>query len=124
MKAYVGVDVSIRIFLTSTLAVDEWLASRPGRFTSGEKGPGTHWIGGWVDPRAGLDDVEERKFLPGLEPTASFYLFIYISGPPPWSSGQSFWLQIQRSRVRFPALPQLLRSMVSGTGSTQPREDN
>jgi hypothetical protein len=29
----------------------------------------THWIGGWVDPRAGLDDVEKRKFLtlPGLE---------------------------------------------------------
>jgi len=26
-------------------------------------------------------------------------------GPPLWSSGQSFWLQIQRSRVRFPALP-------------------
>jgi hypothetical protein len=33
------------------------------------KGPGTHWIGGRVDPRAGLDDVEKRKFLtlPGLE---------------------------------------------------------
>jgi hypothetical protein len=33
------------------------------------KNPGTHWIGGWVDPRAGLDDVEKRKFLtlPGLE---------------------------------------------------------
>jgi hypothetical protein len=27
-----------------------------------------------------------------------------------WSSGQSFWLQIQRSRVRFPALPSFLRS--------------
>jgi len=26
-------------------------------------------------------------------------------GPHVWSSGQSFWLQIQRSRVRFPALP-------------------
>ena len=25
--------------------------------------------------------------------------------PPLWSSGQSFWLQIQRSRVRFPTLP-------------------
>ena len=25
--------------------------------------------------------------------------------PPLWSSGQSFWIQIQRSRVRFPALP-------------------
>jgi hypothetical protein len=33
------------------------------------KSPGTHWIGGWVDLRAGLDDVENRKFLtpPGLE---------------------------------------------------------
>jgi hypothetical protein len=23
--------------------------------------PGTHWLGGWVGPRAGLDDVEKRK---------------------------------------------------------------
>jgi hypothetical protein len=30
---------------------------------------GTRWIGGWVGPRTGLDDVEKRKFLPlpGLE---------------------------------------------------------
>ena len=28
-----------------------------------------------------------------------------LRGPPLWSSGQSFWLQVQRSRVRFPALP-------------------
>jgi hypothetical protein len=41
-----------------------------------------------------------------------------------WSSGQSFWLQIQRSRIRFPALPDFLRSRGSGTGSTQPHEDN
>jgi hypothetical protein len=45
-------------------------------------------------------------------------------GPPLWSSGHSFWLQIQRSRVRFPALPDILRSRGSGTGSTQPREEN
>jgi hypothetical protein len=25
--------------------------------------PGTHWIGGWLDLRAGLDDLEKRKFL-------------------------------------------------------------
>jgi hypothetical protein len=25
--------------------------------------PGTHWIGGWVYPRAGVDDVEKRTFL-------------------------------------------------------------
>jgi hypothetical protein len=33
------------------------------------KAPGTHSIGSWVDPRAGVDDVEKRKFLtrPGLE---------------------------------------------------------
>jgi hypothetical protein len=33
------------------------------------KVPGTHWLGGWVDARAGLDDVEKRKYLalPGLE---------------------------------------------------------
>ena len=42
--------------------------------------------------------------------------------PPLWSSGQSFWLQIQRSRVRFPALPDFLSSSGSGAGSTQPRE--
>jgi hypothetical protein len=41
-----------------------------------------------------------------------------------WSSGQGFWLQIQRSWVRFPALPDFLRSSGSGTGSTQRREDN
>jgi hypothetical protein len=28
-----------------------------------ERTPGTHWRGGWVSPRAGLDDVEKRKFL-------------------------------------------------------------
>jgi hypothetical protein len=44
--------------------------------------------------------------------------------PPLWSSGQSFWLQIQGSRARFPALPDFLRSSGSGTGSTQPRENN
>ena len=37
---------------------------------------------------------------------------------------KSFWLQIQRSRVRFPALPDFLSSSGSGTGSTQPREVN
>jgi hypothetical protein len=48
----------------------------------------------------------------------------FNAGPPLWSSGQSSWLQIQRSRVWFPALPDFLRSSGSGTGSTQPREDN
>ena len=48
----------------------------------------------------------------------------HMTRPPLWSSGQGFWLQIQRSRVRFPALPDFLSSSGSGTGSTQPREVN
>jgi hypothetical protein len=56
MKAYGGVDVYIHIFLASALTGGEWSASRPGRFTPGERAPGTHWIGGWVDPTAGVDD--------------------------------------------------------------------
>jgi hypothetical protein len=27
------------------------------------KNPGTHWIGGWVGPRAGLDAETRRKIL-------------------------------------------------------------
>jgi hypothetical protein len=69
MKTYGEVDVQIHIFLISALTGGEWSASCSGRFTPGERAPGTHWIGGWVVPRASLDDVEKRKFmiLPGLE---------------------------------------------------------
>jgi hypothetical protein len=64
MKVYGGVDVYIHIFLTSALVGSEWSASHPGRFTTG-----IHWIGGWVGSRAGLDDLEKKKFLspPGFE---------------------------------------------------------
>jgi hypothetical protein len=53
MMTYGGVDVWIYVFLTSAVVGGEWSASLPG----------------WVGPRAGLDDVEKRKFLtlPGLE---------------------------------------------------------
>jgi hypothetical protein len=36
---------------------------RQPRFTPGERTPGTHWIGGWVDPRAGLDAEARRKII-------------------------------------------------------------
>jgi hypothetical protein len=42
--------------LTSALDGGEWSASRPDRFTPKERVPGTHRIGGWVGPRAGLDN--------------------------------------------------------------------
>jgi hypothetical protein len=69
MKAYGGVDMYIHIFLTSAVAGGDWSASRPGRFTPGERVCCTHWVGYSVDPKTGLDYVEKRKFLtlPGLE---------------------------------------------------------
>jgi hypothetical protein len=63
MKAYGGVDVEFHVFLISELVKGEWSDSRPGRFTLGERAHGTHWIGGWVCARAGLDYVQKRTFL-------------------------------------------------------------
>jgi hypothetical protein len=55
--------------MTSALVGIEWSASRPGRFTPGEKAPDSHWIGVWVGAKIGPDDVEKRKILTltGLE---------------------------------------------------------
>ena len=39
---------------TSALDVSGWSTPLPGRFSLGER-PGTHFIGGWVGPTAGLD---------------------------------------------------------------------
>jgi hypothetical protein len=109
MKAYGGVDVYTHVFLTSALAGGEWSISRPCRFIPGESAPGTHWIGCWVDPRAGLDDLEKRKFLttpPGLElrplrrparsqslyrlryPGSYRYVYVYIISVLPLSNSQ------------------------------------
>jgi hypothetical protein len=77
MKAYRRVDVYIHIFLTSSLAGGERSDSRPCRFTPGVRATGIHWIGGWVGPRAGLDEVEKRKILDPtgtLTPTPRFRL--------------------------------------------------
>jgi hypothetical protein len=48
--------------LTSALDGGEWSASCSCRFSSRERAPGTHWIGGWVDPNAILDAVVKKKF--------------------------------------------------------------
>jgi hypothetical protein len=47
--------------LSSALDEGEWSVSRPGRFNCMGRAPGTHWIGGWVGPRAVLDAVVKRK---------------------------------------------------------------
>jgi hypothetical protein len=44
------------------------------------------WIGGWVGTRAGLGDVEKRKFftLPGLEPKPVFSRYTDYAIPAPY----------------------------------------
>jgi hypothetical protein len=66
---YWGIGCTDPRFLASALVGGQWSASHPGRFTPGESPPCIHWIGGWVDCRAGLYDIEKWKFLPppGLE---------------------------------------------------------
>jgi hypothetical protein len=61
MRAIGRVEVWPHAFLTSELDGSAWSASHPGRFTPRERAPDTHWIGGWVGPRAGLDAAEKRK---------------------------------------------------------------
>jgi hypothetical protein len=56
-----GVEVQLHAFLTSALDGGECSTSCLGRFTPRERALGTHWIGGWVGPRAGLDAVAEKK---------------------------------------------------------------
>jgi hypothetical protein len=58
----------------------EWSASRAGRFTVEYRATGTHWIGGWVGPRAGLDAVQEAGLpvcawtrTPVVQTIASYY---------------------------------------------------
>jgi hypothetical protein len=47
--------------MCSTDTQQDTFLKHPYRFIPGEKGPGMHWIGGWVDPRAGLHTMEKRK---------------------------------------------------------------
>jgi hypothetical protein len=49
----------MHVFSTSSVVGAEWSATRAGRFT-----PGSFWIGGLVDPRACLDDVDRSIILP------------------------------------------------------------
>jgi hypothetical protein len=63
MKTYGGSGCIKPCFLDLELVGGEWSVSLSGRFTPGERDPGINWIGCWVNSRAGLNDVEKRKFL-------------------------------------------------------------
>jgi hypothetical protein len=77
------VEVYLHAFLTSILDGDELSVSRPCHFTPREIAPVTHWIWGWVGPRAGLDRVVKRKISsPRQDPNPDH---------PPCSSALHHW---------------------------------
>jgi hypothetical protein len=90
--------------LTSVLDGGEWSVSQPGRFTPREKAPGTHWIGGWVGSRAGLDAVVKRKIpssrqesnprTPIVQPVAQRYTNWAITAYGPLCITKFNWCQV------------------------------
>jgi hypothetical protein len=62
MGTWKETDLQIHIFLISAL-VGWRSALRLSRLSSRERAPGTHCIGGLVGPRAGLNNMEDRKFV-------------------------------------------------------------
>jgi hypothetical protein len=62
-KVYWGSRCIAPLILNLGARWGEWSASRPGCFIPGKTTPDTHCTGGWVGPRAGLDDVTKRKIL-------------------------------------------------------------
>jgi hypothetical protein len=61
IETYWGNGGIAHAFFTSALDGGKWSASRSGRFTTRERAPSTHWIGGWVGSKAGLEAVVKRK---------------------------------------------------------------
>jgi hypothetical protein len=110
--------------LTSALDEGEWSASRPGRFTTWERAPDTHWIRGWVDPRVSLERCgDEKIFAPsGFEPGPSrpwpyrlsypdsCLIIILTDLPLPWRKREK--VNTEGSASDGPPLcPQLCRSI-------------
>jgi hypothetical protein len=70
-KMYTWVKVSLHPFLTSTQDGGEFMASCPGYFTPRERAPATHWKGGLVGPRTGLDMMVKSK-IPIMAPAGKW----------------------------------------------------
>jgi hypothetical protein len=65
-----------------------------------------------------------EMYCDSCEVGTEFICYVEERRPPLWSIGQEFLATDPEVRVRLPALPDYLRSSVSGAGSTQPRENN
>jgi hypothetical protein len=74
-----------------------WVVSfTPRPLYPGQSAPGTNWIGGWENPRTGLDIMEKWTFLPppGLEPQILRHPALINSLHPLLYSGYSYYINI------------------------------
>jgi hypothetical protein len=75
MKEYEGSGGIAPPFLTSAL---DWVSGQihaSAAAPPGDTAPDTHWIGGWVDSRAGLGFMEMSKIcllVPRIEPQSLY----------------------------------------------------
>jgi hypothetical protein len=58
---YVGSGGIAPPLRTSSSDGGEWSASHPCQFISRKEVRGSHWIEGWMGPRAGVDSMKKRK---------------------------------------------------------------
>jgi len=67
MKTYGGVEVWLNEYLTSALDGSDGELHAPATSLQGKQSTDTHWTGGWVCPRGGLDAVAKRNLYPCRE---------------------------------------------------------
>jgi hypothetical protein len=87
-----------------------WHSKRKGLVSAKSRTPVTHYAGGWVDPRAGLDVCGEEKILPqpGFEPRTiqpvATRCTDYAISPLPPRFECTTWLSVLRMLVIWKVL--------------------
>jgi hypothetical protein len=61
MKRYKALEVWFHTKLTLALGGGKWFASDAGDIKKREKGPITHYTGGWLGQKGSLEAMEKRK---------------------------------------------------------------
>jgi hypothetical protein len=61
MTACEGMEVQLHTKLTYALDGGKWSTSYP--LTPGERSSGTHYVWGWIEPRADVEGMKKKKII-------------------------------------------------------------